>query len=402
MAHHPPRWLRLGLLITALTLLTPLLTSASVSVTDFKAVRRTDGSVKITWATGSEHEHSYFNLYRTSERIPLNEAGRIRQEGTKLNNTPLENPSGPCATVGYSGYQFIDTTTNGQDFWYYLEDFDCNGTSSVFLTDPVNPGQATTPTATATKTATASATPTPSATTSATASATRTATATATPSLTATTAQPTSTTQNPTATPQPTATTTGAQPTVTSAPQNPTATPQPSATAITQATATSAAATNSVASPTAVSGGGNSVQQPPTPFPTLPTLTPATNGAATGSGAYPEPSGIALATVAPVTEQDDESQSGGTLGQGGAGPLASGSGGAVAPRATPTPLTIAAVLAPTAQPIGTSALPARASLEAEEEDGVTALLVWVMVAVGFIAAAGLGAGVLWYMRQGEL
>jgi hypothetical protein len=93
----------------------------AVTLAGFDAQTQSD-HVKVTWETVSELNNAGFNLYRTGS------VGHRPEQGDLLAFVPAQAPG---ATQGAS-YSFQDANVvAGQTYWYWLEDVDLNGTTTL-------------------------------------------------------------------------------------------------------------------------------------------------------------------------------------------------------------------------------------------------------------------------------
>ncbi len=142
-------------------------THAAVALARFFGEWNDSGTaVRLQWETGSETNHLRFNLWRSTENLPINAAGQINtSRATKVEEFQPSNSA--CQSVGQRYAPYTDDTVDADidTYYYYLESIDCGGTGSEFEGAETGGGLAvsqsgvTPPTATAT--ATHSRTPTP-------------------------------------------------------------------------------------------------------------------------------------------------------------------------------------------------------------------------------------------------
>lgn len=213
----------------------------------------TTEEVTLTFETGSEVDHSFFDVWRSTSNLPIDPVTlQINtSQAERLNIAPIINPDGFCAIDGHL-YTYVDDTVVASQgtYFYYLESFPCaGGADSEFSGDGLGglavsrPGAVPPPSSTPTPSATAgaSSTPDPQASptntllptvtntpapgSTSTPSPTGTTAATASPTSSATTTPAATTTGLPTSTPRPSATSAPAPPGSTATSQSLTPTP---------------------------------------------------------------------------------------------------------------------------------------------------------------------------------
>ncbi|MCM2276947.1 MAG: C25 family cysteine peptidase [Oligoflexia bacterium] len=94
--------------------------AASASPVSMMSLQATgyDGAVSVDWITGSELDHSGFNVYRSASP----DSGYIQ-----INPSLIRNFS--SSTLGHGRYRFVDTSVqNGRSYFYRVEDVATNGT----------------------------------------------------------------------------------------------------------------------------------------------------------------------------------------------------------------------------------------------------------------------------------
>jgi hypothetical protein len=110
------------------------LVSAAVELSYFSG--RWEGeTVELEWGTGTEYNHSYFNLWRSEENLPITNGRIDTSRATKINDAPIGSPSGGCSGEG-NAYTRQDTTVSPDVgiYYYYLQSVNnCdNAASSQF------------------------------------------------------------------------------------------------------------------------------------------------------------------------------------------------------------------------------------------------------------------------------
>jgi hypothetical protein len=119
--------------------------SAAVTITDFKASPRPDGSIQVSWHTESEEEITAFRIYRGQAQDQL---GELLQDSL-ISATGL---------LTGNDYKYMDSrTTPGSTYYYTLEEIRSDGTLAKFPDKAV-----ATASVLATSTSTITPTPTPS------------------------------------------------------------------------------------------------------------------------------------------------------------------------------------------------------------------------------------------------
>ena len=99
-----------------------------VELISFKANINGENSAMLKWATASEDNNSYFEILRSSDGIQFEPVGKVKGAGSS-------------STV--NNYQFIDNDLNESNFYYFLNQVDCNGNNSRSETININFNNAT-------------------------------------------------------------------------------------------------------------------------------------------------------------------------------------------------------------------------------------------------------------------
>lgn len=136
------RGIRLITLVTLLLIIAGAVAYASVTLADFDGEWNESGdAVLLQWETGSETDHVYFNVWRSTENLPIGSNGQIdTSRATKVNPNPITSPSA-CSAAGYEYPIYTDDTVNPavDTYYYYLESVNCTS-GSEFAGDPTTNG----------------------------------------------------------------------------------------------------------------------------------------------------------------------------------------------------------------------------------------------------------------------
>jgi hypothetical protein len=105
---------------------------ASVTLSRFIGEWNESGdAVRLQWSTGSETNHAYFNLWRSTVNLPIGSNGQIdTSRATKLNTAPITSPSA-CSPGSYDYPIYTDATVSPtvNTYYYYLESINCTSGS---------------------------------------------------------------------------------------------------------------------------------------------------------------------------------------------------------------------------------------------------------------------------------
>ncbi len=96
------------------------MTHAAVDITSFRAVWEGD-DIRVTWQTGSQIDHAFFNLWRSEENLPIVD-GQIDLERANRVNTSAIIGANPCTANG-DAYTLLDrgVPLDAETMYYYLE-----------------------------------------------------------------------------------------------------------------------------------------------------------------------------------------------------------------------------------------------------------------------------------------
>lgn len=126
-------------------LLTAGLAQAAVELSRFEGRWETSPQNKIflLFETGSETQHAYFDVWRSTENLPItanqidtSRATRIiptsENDDTEIVNGSVRNGDGPCSAAGQI-YEVSDLPASGDTvYYYYLESYSCSGGDTEF------------------------------------------------------------------------------------------------------------------------------------------------------------------------------------------------------------------------------------------------------------------------------
>jgi hypothetical protein len=106
---------------------------ASVSLSRFEGQWNASGTaVLLQWETGSETNHLRFNLWRSTENLPISASGQIdTSRAIKVEEFPPSQAA--CSSAGHQYPIYTDDTVdpNVDTYYYYLESVNCT-TGSEF------------------------------------------------------------------------------------------------------------------------------------------------------------------------------------------------------------------------------------------------------------------------------
>ncbi len=128
------RGIRLITLAVLLLVIGSAVAHASVTLSRFEGEWNASGTaVLLQWETGSEVNHLRFNLWRSTENLPINASGQINtSRATKVEE--FQPSEAACSAQGFQYPIYTDDTVNPavDTYYYYLESINCGGTGSEF------------------------------------------------------------------------------------------------------------------------------------------------------------------------------------------------------------------------------------------------------------------------------